>query len=271
MVRDTILNEIIAEKKREVSTAKENVSFIELEREVKNCAPLRNFTDSLRSVISRREPAVIAEIKRASPSKGLIREDFNPAKHARDYEANGATCLSVLTDAKYFQGADAYLEQARIACSIPVLRKDFIVDPYQIAQSKVLGADCILLIVAALGRSQMLELAAYANEISIDVLVEVHDREELEQALEVESDLIGVNNRNLHNFKTTLQTTLDLYPHVPPEKLIITESGINSVSDIHKVISAGVFGFLVGETFMRAPQPGLKLRELFFDDNGASD
>mgnify|MGYP001424993824 FL=1 len=169
MVRDTILNEIIAEKKREVSTAKENVSFIELEREGKNCAPLRNFTDSLRSVISRREPAVIAEIKRASPSKGLIREDFNPAKHARDYEANGATCLSVLTDRKYFQGADAYLEQARIACSIPVLRKDFIVDPYQIAQSKVLGADCILLIVAALGRSQMLELAAYANEISIDV------------------------------------------------------------------------------------------------------
>ena len=136
MVRDTILNEIIAEKKREVSTAKENVSFLELEREVKNCAPLRNFTDSLRSVISRRELAVIA-----SPSKGLIREDFNPAKHARDYEANGATCLSVLTDTKYFQGADAYLEQARIACSIPVLRKDFIVDPYQIAQSKVLGAD----------------------------------------------------------------------------------------------------------------------------------
>ena len=265
MSKNTILNEIIAEKRREISRAKQGLSFSDLEFQIQDCGPLRNFCDSLKSVISVRKPAIIAEIKKASPSKGVIRRDFNPAEHARDYEVNGATCLSVLTDVKYFQGADAYLEEAKAACSIPVLRKDFIVDPYQIAQSKLLGADCILLIVAALQHSQLLELAAYANEISIDILVEIHNREELDWALEVESDLIGVNNRNLHTFETSLQTTIDLLPHIPPGKIIITESGINTTEDIHKIISNGIFGFLIGESFMRASRPGSRLKELFYD------
>ena len=264
VLKNTILDEIICKKGEEVSRAKAKLSFSDLERQIQNCSPLRNFCDSLRSVVSVHKAAVIAEIKRASPSKGVIRKDFNPAEHARDYERNGATCLSVLTDVNYFQGSDTYLQQAKAACSIPVLRKDFIVDPYQIAHSKLLGADCILLIVAALQHSQLLELAAYANEISMDILVEIHNREELERALEVESDLIGVNNRNLHNFETSFQTTLDLYPHIPPEKIIITESGINKVEDVDMMTSSGIFGFLVGESFMRASQPGSKLKELFF-------
>ena len=263
---ENVLATIIDEKYNEVRALAGAKSFAALDQAAKAASPVRGFAAAL-ARDSADGYGLIAELKKASPSKGLIRADFDPASLAKAYEDGGASCLSVLTDRKWFQGAPEFLVAARDAVNLPVLRKDFIVDPYQIAQSKVLGADCILLIVAALGRSQMLELAAYANEISIDVLVEVHDREELEQALEVESDLIGVNNRNLHNFKTTLQTTLDLYPHVPPEKLIITESGINSVADVKLMTDNGIFGFLVGESFMRAPDPGSKLKELFFDDD----
>ncbi|NKB33516.1 MAG: indole-3-glycerol phosphate synthase TrpC [Pseudomonadales bacterium] len=260
----TILEEIIEHKKAEVAAAKSRDSLSDLESQFAGVAATRGFCQALRNKIQAKQPAVIAEIKKASPSKGLIRKDFNPAQHAADYAENGATCLSILTDVKYFQGANDFLQEARAACSIPVIRKDFMIDPYQIAESKVMGADCILLIVAALQQSQLVELAAYANEISIDILVEVHNMEELERALEIDTDIIGINNRNLHTFETSLQTTLDLAETMPAEKLVITESGINTVEDVRAMAANGVFGFLVGETFMRAPHPGEKLTKLFF-------
>lgn len=267
MPESSILQEIVAHKKGEVSRAKGNTSFSELETHFGEILPPRGFCGAIRSKIQRNEPAIIAEIKKASPSKGLIRENFEPGKHAVQYEKNGATCISVLTDVNYFQGADVYLQQAKEACILPVIRKDFMIDPYQIAESKLLGADCILLIVAALQQSQLIELAAYAKDISIDVLVEIHNQEELDRAMEIDSDLIGINNRNLHTFETSLQTTLDLASGLPPEKLVITESGINSVADVKLMTDNGIFGFLVGESFMRAPDPGRKLKELFFDDD----
>ncbi|MFN3165381.1 MAG: indole-3-glycerol phosphate synthase TrpC, partial [Pseudohongiellaceae bacterium] len=184
---------------------------------------------------------------------------------AQTYQAHGATCLSILTDRKYFQGSNDYLLAGRSASTLPVIRKDFMIDPYQIAESRALGADCILLIVAALQQSRLEELAAYANELKLDILVEVHNAEELERALRIDANLIGINNRNLHTFDTSLQTTLDLVPLVPDDKVIITESGINTRDDIKTMIDQGVFGFLVGETFMRAPDPGQKLQELFAD------
>lgn len=260
-----ILDEILAQKEQEVVTAKQRLSLEEIESQIKGFPSPRPFIGSLRSVISNREPAVIAEIKKASPSKGLIRPDFHPSEHAKDFETNGATCLSVLTDVEYFMGSDGYLSEVKQASSLPVLRKDFIIDPYQVAQSKLLGADCVLLIIAALSHSQLHELAAYANQIAIDILVEVHDREELYRALELGNDLIGINNRNLHNFQTSLETTVELKKHIPPDKLIVTESGINSVEDVKLMNSNGIFGFLVGETFMRASRPGEKLKELFFE------
>ena len=261
----TILDEILAQKEREVANAKRLLALEEIENQIRGLPSSRPFIASLRSVISNRKPAVIAEIKKASPSKGLIRPDFSPSDHAKDYEANGATCLSVLTDVEYFKGADKYLTEVKQVSSLPVLRKDFVIDPYQIAQSKLLGADCILLIVAALSHSQLQELAAYANQIAIDILVEVHDMGELDRAMELGIDLIGINNRNLHNFETSLKTTLELKKHIPPDKLVITESGINSVEDIKTMYSNDIFGFLVGETFMRASRPGEKLKELFFE------
>jgi len=261
----TILDKILAQKEQEVVTAKQLLTLEEIENQIKGFPSPRPFIGSLRSVISNGEPAVIAEIKKASPSKGLIRSDFNPSEHAKDYEANGATCLSVLTDVEYFMGADDYLSEVKQASSLPVLRKEFIIDPYQVAQSKLLGADCILLIVAALSHSQLHELAAYANQIAIDILVEVHDRDELDRAIELDNDLIGINNRNLHNFETSLKTTLELKRYIPSDKVVVTESGINSVEDVEMMNSNGVFGFLVGETFMRASRPGEKLKELFFE------
>ena len=267
MPESSILQEIVAHKKGEVTRAKGNTSFSELEMHFGEILPPRGFCGAIRSKIQRNEPAIIAEIKKASPSKGLIRENFEPGKHAVQYEKNGATCISVLTDVNYFQGADVYLQQAREACILPVIRKDFMIDPYQIAESKLLGADCILLIVAALQQSQLIELAAYAKDISIDVLVEIHNQEESDRAMEIDSDLIGINNRNLHTFETSLQTTLHLASCLPPEKLVITESGINSVADVKLMTDNGIFGFLVGESFMRAPDPGSKLKELFFDDD----
>ena len=265
MAESTILEQIVSHKKAEVARAKNKASFSALESRLGDLPPLRGFCDALRVKIQNREPAIIAEIKKASPSKGLIREDFDPARHAVQYAQNGASCLSVLTDINFFQGADAYLQQARTACDLPAIRKDFMIDPYQVAESKLLGADCILLIVAALEQGQLLELAAYAKEISIDVLIEIHNKEELERAMEIDSDLIGINNRNLHTFETSLQTTLDLSALLPPEKLVITESGINSVADVKTMTNNGIYGFLVGESCMRAPDPGIKLRELFFN------
>jgi len=206
---------------------------------------------------------VIAEVKKASPSKGVMRPDFRPAEIARSYEAGGAACLSVLTDVDFFQGADAYLQEARSACSLPVLRKDFTIDPYQVYEARVLGADCILLIVAALGDAALVELSELAAELDMDVLVEVHDGEELERALATPARLIGINNRNLRTFATTLDTTLELRSRVPAQRLLVTESGIVTREDVARMRGADVHAFLVGETFMRAEDPGAELRRLF--------
>lgn len=262
----SILDQIIEHKHSEVETAKARVPLDILVSSFPPASASRPFAASLARQIRQQKPAVIAEIKKASPSKGLIRENFEPAVHARDFEENGATCLSILTDEKYFQGANEYLLEARAACTLPVIRKDFMVDIYQIAESKVLGADCILLIVAALGEAQLQELAAYANDIAMEILVEVHNQQELERALGINTDLIGVNNRNLHTFEIDLQTTLDLASNIPEDKLIITESGINTAADVEKMISNGIYGFLVGESFMRAPSPGAKLKQLMFSE-----
>ncbi len=258
----TILQEILTTKASQVAAAKQRVSQEDLETAAANAAATRGFTSALRARIEQRLPAVIAEIKKASPSKGVIRDDFSPAAHARDYEANGAACLSVLTDTKYFQGTAAHLQLARDNCGLPVLRKDFMIDPYQVAESRALGADCILLIVAALEQGQMKDLAAYAGELGLDVLVEVHDRDELERALELDCELLGINNRNLHTFETTLDTTFQLLGDIPEGKLVITESGINSSADVRAMMEKGVFGFLIGESCMREENPGVKMREL---------
>lgn len=264
MSKATILEEIVAHKWLELKSAQAQVSMSELESRFPEVEHSRSFTAAMRQRVESNKVAVIAEIKKASPSKGLIRKNFQPAIHAADYARNGAACLSVLTDEKFFQGKKEYLVEARAACEIPVIRKDFMLDSYQIAESKALGADCILLIVAALEVSQLKELAAYANEIAIDVLVEVHNQNELEQALELKTDLIGINNRNLHNFETSLQTSIDLAKLVPNDKVLITESGINTRDDVNTMLNNGIYGFLVGESFMRASSPGKKLKELMF-------
>lgn len=266
MSKATILEQIVAHKHVEIAAAKKTAPLAQLEERFPPVEQARSFAAALRERVQRKEVALIAEIKKASPSKGLIREDFQPAVHAADYESNGAACLSVLTDEKYFQGHRDYLLQARAACNIPVIRKDFMVDHYQIAESKALGADCILLIVAALQPAQLIELADYSKEIGIDVLVEVHNRSELELALKLDTDLIGINNRDLHSFETSLQTTLDLAKHVPADKVLITESGIHSHADVLLMTEADIFGFLVGESFMRAPRPGAKLREVMYGE-----
>ena len=264
MSGSTILEEIIAHKATEVAAARARVSQGELERRAGSTGPTRGFAGALRERVSRRQPAVIAEIKKASPSRGLIREDFDPALHAGQYADNGATCLSILTDEKYFQGSNDFLQQARNACDLPVLRKDFMVDCYQVAESAALGADCILLIVAALQQAQLSELAAYANELSIDILVEIHDQHELEQALELDAELIGINNRNLHTFETDLNTTLELAGQIPADRLVITESGIHTATAVETMLGKGIYGFLIGESCMCAPDPGIRLKELFF-------
>ena len=262
----TILEQILETKLAEVASAKQNLSLSELEVAISHAKPVRGFSAAMRARITRGKSAVIAEIKKASPSKGLIRKDFDPARHAADYAEHGATCLSVLTDEKYFQGANAFLQDARAACKLPVIRKDFMVDPYQIAESRALGADCVLLIVAALDPSQLQELAAYAGELSLDVLVEVHNDAELKTALELDTDLIGINNRDLHTFTTSLQTSIDLAAELSDDRLLITESGINSLEDVALMHRNGIFGFLIGESLMRSKQPGAKLRELFPSD-----
>jgi indole-3-glycerol phosphate synthase len=262
--QEDILARILARKREEVAERSARVSLLELQARVQDCAPARDFTAALQSRIGRGEPAVIAEIKRASPSKGLLRADFDPAAIARSYEAGGAACLSVLTDRDFFQGATAFLLAARAACALPILRKDFMVDPYQIWESRQMGADCILLIVAALSDEQLVELEALARSLGLAVLVEVHDAAELECALRLpDAVLIGINNRNLRTFETRLETTWTLMNAIPAGRLIVTESGIHTPADVAAMRARGIHAFLVGEAFMRAPDPGVRLRELF--------
>ncbi|MBH3410867.1 MULTISPECIES: indole-3-glycerol phosphate synthase TrpC [Pseudomonas] len=263
----TVLEKIIARKFQEVAERSARVSLADLERKAKAADAPRGFANALIEQAKRKQPAVIAEIKKASPSKGVIREDFVPADIAVSYEKGGATCLSVLTDVDYFQGADEYLQQARAAVSLPVIRKDFMVDPYQIVEARALGADCVLLIVSALDDVKMVELASVAKDLGLDVLVEVHDSGELERALNnLDTPLVGVNNRNLHTFEVSLEATLDLLPRIPRDRLVVTESGILNRADVELMEINEVYSFLVGEAFMRAPQPGLELQRLFFPD-----
>ncbi|WP_211444471.1 indole-3-glycerol phosphate synthase TrpC [Collimonas humicola] len=262
-----ILNKILAVKADEVAAAKKQQDFAGLRREVESDAEaraaLRDYEAALRAKIAAGHAGVIAEVKKASPSKGVIRADFRPAEIAVDYVAHGAACLSVLTDIQFFQGAPAYLQQARAACSLPALRKDFMIDPYQVYQARSWGADAILLIVAALDHGLMAEMEAVAHELGMSVLVEVHNAEELDAALKLKTNLLGINNRNLRTFETSLQTTLDLLPHITPDKLVVTESGIHSKDDVKRMRDANVHAFLVGEAFMRAEHPGVELARLF--------
>ena len=261
----TVLEKILAPKVEEVAERSARVSLAELERLAAAADAPRGFANALIEQARRKQPAVIAEIKKASPSKGVIRENFVPADIAVSYEKGGATCLSVLTDVDYFQGADAYLQQARAAVKLPVIRKDFMIDPYQIVEARALGADCVLLIVSALDDVKMAELAATAKSVGLDVLVEVHDGDELERALQtLDTPLVGVNNRNLHTFEVSLETTLDLLPRIPRDRLAITESGILNRADVELMEINEVYSFLVGEAFMRAEEPGVELQRLFF-------
>lgn len=258
-----VLRDILRRKREEVSERRGRRSLASLESTITEQSAPRGFARAVQDAAGEPRSAVIAEVKKASPSKGLIRPDFDPPQIAASYERGGAACLSVLTDVDFFQGADDYLREARAACGLPVLRKDFVIDPYQVVEARALGADAILLIVAALEQEQMLELAAAATEVGCDVLVEIHDRAELDRALDVKSRLLGINNRDLRTFTSTLDTTFALLPHVPADRTVITESAIHTRDDVARMRDAGVNAFLVGEAFMRAREPGEKLRELF--------
>ncbi len=259
-----ILDTILAHKRTEVVARKAKHSHSELLSASRTAPPVRGFVNALQQSFESGSPGVIAEIKKASPSKGLIRANFDPPAIARSYEAGGATCLSVLTDERFFQGADAYLQSARAAVSLPAIRKEFIVDRYQIAESRCLGADCILLIASALGRSELDEFHHEATELGLDALIEVHDETELAIALDLSPRLIGVNNRNLKTFEVSLQNTVRLKALLPPGILMVAESGIHTRDDVQCLQNCGVNTYLVGEAFMRADDPGEKLRELFF-------
>jgi indole-3-glycerol phosphate synthase len=258
-----ILRRIIARKAEEVAERQRQRPIGELSAALRDAGPTRGFADALAARIAAGEPAVIAEIKRASPSKGLLREDFRPAQIAASYARGGAACLSVLTDRDFFQGDDAHLMEARAACTLPVIRKDFVIDPYQIHEARAIGADCILLIAACLDDARLAELTATAQELGLDVLLEVHDAAELTRALAVPTRLVGINNRDLHTFEVSLGTTLDLRSGVPEDRLLVTESGIHNRDDVALMRKHGVHAFLVGESFMRAADPGTKLTELF--------
>ena len=258
-----ILKKIVARKREEIAERSERAPLAMVRELVARADGVRGFVDSLQARIAAGQAGVIAEIKKASPSKGVLRADFDPAAIAVSYADHGAACLSVLTDVDFFQGGDAYLQQARAACSLPVIRKDFIIDPYQVYEARAIGADCILLIAACLEDGRMAELNALAHELGMDVLVEVHDEAELARALAVPGRLIGVNNRNLRTFEVSLQTTLALLSDVPEGRLVVTESGIHSRDDVQLMREHGVNAFLVGEAFMRAEDPGEKLAELF--------
>jgi indole-3-glycerol phosphate synthase len=258
-----ILDRILAKKSEEVIAAQVERPFAAVDAQARSQTPPRGFERALRAKIAAGAAAVIAEIKRASPSKGVLREDFDPASIAASYEQAGAACLSVLTDRTFFQGSPDYLVAARGACSLPALRKEFIVDEYQVAESRALGADAILLIVAALEQSRMVALEQAAIDYGLDVLVEVHDAKELDRALALRTPLLGINNRNLRDFSVSLQTTIGLLPRIPPGRLVVTESGVLAQRDVAQMRRHKVDAFLVGEAFMRAPDPGAALRALF--------
>jgi indole-3-glycerol phosphate synthase len=258
-----ILDKIVAVKRQEVAAAITRKSLAVVRADAESRVLTRDFVGALKAKIATGRPAVIAEIKKASPSKGVLREDFIPADIAQSYAEHGAACLSVLTDVQFFQGEVDYLKQARASCQLPVLRKDFMVDPYQIYESRAMGADCILLIAACLDDARMKEMEAIARSLDMAVLVEVHDAPELERALQLKTPLIGINNRNLQTFAVTLDTTLTLKAQVPADRLLVTESGILSRDDVLRMGAAGVNAFLVGEAFMRAPDPGVALDALF--------
>jgi len=258
-----ILDRIVAVKRDEISLARRKRDLASLRRDAEQLGGLRDFLGSLRGKIAAGHAGVIAEVKKASPSKGVLRADFVPQAIAESYERHGAAALSVLTDAQFFQGSPAYLEQARAACALPVLRKDFMVDAYQVFEARAMGADCILLIAACLDDALMADLEAQAQALGMAVLVEVHDGAELDRALRLKTPLVGINNRNLRTFEVTLQTTLDLLTQVPADRLLVTESGILARADVQRMRDAQVHAFLVGEAFMRAPDPGVALADLF--------
>ena len=258
-----ILEKILATKRSEIAAAMSETPLAAMQARAQAMEPPRDFVAALRGKIAAGAAAVIAEIKKASPSKGVIRADFRPAEIAASYEQGGAACLSVLTDAQYFQGDPQYLQQARAACHLPVLRKDFMIDPYQVYEARAMGADCILLIVAALDLPRMHELERIAHDLGMAVLVEVHDGDELGLALQLETPLLGINNRNLRTFDVTLDTTLGLLSRIPSQRIVVTESGIFTPQDVAHMRDNGVHAFLVGEAFMRAPEPGLELARVF--------
>jgi indole-3-glycerol phosphate synthase len=258
-----ILDRIIVVKREEIRAAQLSAPLEELKL-LASARDKRDFVGALRAKHAEGKPAIIAEVKKASPSKGVLREHFVPADIARSYERGGAACLSVLTDVQFFKGSVAYLEEARAACSLPVLRKDFIVDPYQIVEARAMGADCILLIAAALQRSQMQDLEAFAHSLGLAVLVEVHDIDELMEALTLKTPLMGINNRNLRTFETSIDTTIGMLEAVPDDRIVVTESGIMCRSDVERLRAMDVHTFLVGEAFMRADDPGTELARMFF-------
>jgi indole-3-glycerol phosphate synthase len=261
-----ILNRILARKTEELAERSARLPLAELAARAADMPDTRGFAAAIEAKMEAGLPAVIAEVKRASPSKGVIRAEFDPAAIARSYEAAGAACLSVLTDKDFFQGSEEFLQQARAACSLPVLRKDFVIDPYQVYEARAIGADCILLIVAALGDTALLELSLLAAELDLDVLCEVHDAEELERALALPVPLIGVNNRNLRTFQTSLDTSIELQQLMEYDRVLVAESGIHTPDDVARLQDAGINAFLVGEAFMRAEDPGLELKRLFATD-----
>lgn len=258
-----ILEKIVATKREEIAVAQKRVPLAAMRQDAESRLLTRDFVGSMRAQIIQGRAAVIAEIKKASPSKGVIRADFMPADIAQSYAEHGAACLSVLTDRQYFQGAPDDLKQARASCGLPVLRKDFIVDPYQVYEARAMGADCVLLIAACLDDAQMADLEAVALGLNMAVLVEVHDRDELHRALRLRTPLLGINNRNLRTFEVSLDTTLGMLADVPADRLLVTESGMRARADVERMREAGVHAFLVGEAFMRAPEPGVALAELF--------
>lgn len=258
-----ILKKIILRKREEISERTAKLPLEQLIASLEGTIPTRGFADAIAKKISSGKPGVIAEIKKASPSKGVIRENFHPAEIARSYQQGGAACLSILTDIDFFQGGDEYLKQARAACQLPVIRKEFIIDPYQVYEARYIGADCILLIAACLDDTRMSELNDLAHHLRMDVLIEVHDEEELARALRVDNRLIGINNRNLRTFDMDLGTTLEMLDRIPDNRILVTESGIHTTEDVALMQRNGVNAFLVGEAFMRAEEPGEKLAELF--------
>ncbi len=259
-----VLQKILASKMTEVALARQSRPESVLDVVMRDAPPVRDFTGALRSRMENCRPAVIAEIKKASPSKGLLRTDLRPGEIAASYESHGAACLSVLTDRDWFQGSPEYLEEARKACALPVIRKDFIVDAYQVRETRAMGADAILLIVAALTDAQLKAFEREAQSLGLAVLVEVHDEKELFRALELQTPLVGINNRDLHTFETRLENTLNLRSKVPADRLLITESGLATREDVMRMMAAGVYGFLIGEAFMRSADPGHALGDLFF-------